>query len=223
MKRLKSGASRAMWICLGASLLAARGDLCAPVRAEQGTLSSRRDYRIDRGRSRVTVETHSTSLLSSSTHRHLLAARDFRGQVSLVPEAMDTTVVDFNVRADSLSILDDMSEPSRHDIDLAIRRTLEASRFPRIVFHSSKATAGPLGSDIHDVTATGTLELHGVRRPLTLSAQVGLDGDTLRIRGTCTLRQTDYGLVPFSLGQGTIKVEDDVTLTFDLVATGRAP
>jgi len=200
------------------SLLAARGD-CSPARAEPGALSSRRDYRIDRARSRVTVETHTTSLLSFSTHGHLLAARDFRGQISLVPGVMETTVVDFNVRADSLTILDEMSEPSRRDIDQAIRSALDASRFPRIVFHSSKATASPVGPDIHDVTASGTLELHGVRRPLTLSAQVTLDGDTLRVRGACTLRQSDYGLIPFSLGQGTIKVEDDVTLTFDLVAT----
>jgi len=200
------------------ALVATPVEAFAPVRARPSTLSTRRDYRIDRARSRVTVETHSTSLLSYSARTQLLAARDFRGQVSLVTGMLETTVVDFTVRADSLTILDQMSEASRRDIDLAIHRSLDAARFPRIVFHSSNATADAVGPDIHDVAAAGTLDLHGVRRPLTVAAQVSLEGDILRIRGACTLRQTDHGLVPFTLGNGTINVADDVTLTFDLVA-----
>lgn len=207
---------------VGLSLVAFHAHRSPPARADAGTLSARRSYRIDPQRSRITVETQSTSLLSSSPHKHLLAARDFRGQASLVPGIMETTVVDFSVRADSLTILDDMSEPSRRDIDLAIRRTLEADRFPRIAFHSSTATADLVGPDAYAVAASGTLDLHGVRRALTVSGQVEVDGDTLRIRGACTLRQTDYGLVPFSMGKGAITVADDVTLTFELVAVAPA-
>jgi len=210
---------RKVFFCVALSLGALSTGPSSVGNADAGTLTSRRYYRIDRGRSRVTVETRTTTLLSYSAHIHLLAARDFRGQVSLVPGAMETTVVDFNVRADSLTILDQMSEPGRRDVDMAIRRALETGKFPRIVFHSSSATADPVGPDVYDVTASGALDLHGVRRPLTLAAQVSVDGDTLRIRGACTLRQTDYGLVPFSLGHGTITVADEATLTFDLVAT----
>src|SRR5205085_9396932 len=111
-----------------------------------------------------------------------------------------------------------MSEPSRRDIDLAIRRVLDATRHPRIAFQSSNAAAQGIGPNVYDVAASGTLELHGVRRPVTVSAQVSTEGDALRIRGACTLRQTDYGLVPFSLGKGSITVADEVTLTFALVA-----
>jgi len=167
----------------------------------------------------VTIETHSSTLLSSSARSHLLRAGDFRGQVSLVPQMMETTVVDFTVRADSLTILDEMSEPSRRDIDLAVRKVLDSARYPRIVFRSTAASAKPIGPNLYEVAASGTLELHGVRRPLTVSAQVSVEQDLLRIRGRCTLRQTDYGLVPFSLGKGAINVADDVTLTFELVAT----
>ena len=209
----------AVWICIGLSLPSVRIDGPSLAQAQAGTLSSRRSYRIDRDRSRVTVETHTGSLLSYSAHSHRLGARDFRGQVSLVPGAMETTVVDFIVRADSLTILDEMSEPSRRDVDLAIRRTLEARRHPQIVFHSRTAATELVGPDIHHVKVSGALELHGVRRPLDVSAQVFVEGDSLRIQGACTLRQTDYGLVPFSLGDGTITVADEVTLAFDLIAT----
>ena len=219
MKTHRGGCFAATWICLGLSMVGLPLHPPALARAEAGALSSRRHYRVDRARSRITIETRSSSLLTSATRVHLLAAREFQGQVSLIPGMMETTVVDFAARADSLTILDEMSEPSRRDIDLAIRRVLDATRYPHIAFHSSKASADPIGPDVYDVAASGMLDLHGVRRPLTVSAQVSTQGDVLRIRGACTLRQTDYGLVPFSLGKGAINVEDDVTLTFDLVAT----
>jgi len=222
MRRVSSGRSWATCMCVLLSVAAIQADQSTPARAQAGTLAARRSYRIDHDRSRITVETRSTGLLSYSAHRHLLSAREFRGQVSLVPGMLETTVVDFSVRADSLTILDDMSEPSRRDIDLAIRRTLEADRFPRIVFHSSYARADLVGPDIYEVAASGTLDLHGVRRALTVSGQLAVDGGTVHIHGTCTLRQTDYGLVPFSTGKGTLNVADDVTLTFDLVATAPA-
>jgi len=207
------------WVCLGLSLLVTQAPLWSRAGAEPTPAAARRLYRIDRGRSRVTIETHSSTLLSDSTRTHLLGARDFRGELSMVPDMLETTAVDFTVRADSLGILDQMSDPSRRDIDLAIRKVLDSARYPRIVFHSSAGSAKRIGPEVYDVAASGTLELHGVRRPLTVSAQVAVEHDALRIRGKCPVRQTDYGMVPFSLGKGAINVADEVTLTFDLVAT----
>jgi polyisoprenoid-binding protein YceI len=187
--------------------------------AAPGTLAPRRYYRIEQDRSRVTIETRTRSLLSQAMRSHVLAARDFRGQVSLVPGAPETIVADFTVRADSLTITDEMSETSRRDVDRAIKKALEASRFPLIAFHASASRATAVRPDDYDVAASGTLDLHGVQRPLTVPAQVSSEGDALHIRGSITLRQTDYGLAPVSTGKEAMNVTDEVVLTFTLVAT----
>jgi hypothetical protein len=43
-------------------------------------------------------------------------------------------------------------------------------------------------------------------------------GDTLRSQGEVTLRQTDYGIKPVSVAGGTLKLKDDVKVTFDVLA-----
>lgn len=206
------------WLCFGI-LAAVQIHPSSRAWAAPGTLAPRRYYRIESDRSRVTIETRTRSLLSQAMRSHLLAARDFKGQVSLVPGALDTIVADFTVRADSLTITDEMSETSRRDVDRAIKKALEASRYPLISFHASGSRATAVRPDQYNVAASGTLDLHGVQRPLTVSAQVSLDGDSLRIRGAVTLRQTDYGLAPLSTGREAMNVEDEVALTFTLVAT----
>jgi hypothetical protein len=40
-------------------------------------------------------------------------------------------------------------------------------------------------------------------------------------RGTFRLRQTDFGMVPFSVAGGAIQVADEIVLAFEIVATAR--
>ncbi len=68
------------------------------------------------------------------------------------------------------------------------------------------------------VNVSGNLTLHGVTRSETIYAQVTLTGDTLRAFGEFPLRQTDYGIKLVSVAGGTLKVKDEVKVTFDLTA-----
>jgi hypothetical protein len=52
---------------------------------------------------------------------------------------------------------------------------------------------------------------------------VSLEGDTLHAIGVFELRQTDYGITPFSFVKGTVAIKDTVTLSFDLVAERSSP
>jgi hypothetical protein len=61
--------------------------------------------------------------------------------------------------------------------------------------------------------------LHGVKRAVTLPARVSLDGNTLHAIGVFELRQTDFDITPFSFVKGTVTIKDNVTLSFDIVAT----
>ena len=52
---------------------------------------------------------------------------------------------------------------------------------------------------------------------MTVPAQVFLRADMVRAKGSLRLRQTDFGITPASLVGGTLTVQDEVTLTFDIV------
>ena len=46
-----------------------------------------------------------------------------------------------------------------------------------------------------------------------------LEDGKLRVRGGFTFKQTSFGIKPYSAGLGSIKVKDEVSFTFEAVAT----
>jgi polyisoprenoid-binding protein YceI len=70
-------------------------------------------------------------------------------------------------------------------------------------------------------TLAGTLTLGGVARAVAVEARGAWAGDeALRVTGRHTLRLSDHGLKAPSLMLGTMRVDDAVTVAFDLVLKG---
>jgi polyisoprenoid-binding protein YceI len=75
-----------------------------------------------------------------------------------------------------------------------------------------KGAAGVTG------TLSGTLSLGGQQKPITVVAAGRREADgSLRVTGTHELKMTEYGLKPPSLMMGTMKVDNKVTVHFDLL------
>ena len=98
-----------------------------------------------------------------------------------------------------------------------MRKALKAKEFPTVVF---RATSYDLarGTESVGVTLNGTLTLGGVEKPITVNAQAkpGTDG-TLVVSGTREVRMTEFGLKPPSLMLGTMKVDEKITVGFEVV------
>ncbi len=58
----------------------------------------------------------------------------------------------------------------------------------------------------------GELNLLGTRRPLTFEITIGDDG---RLVGEATIKQSDWGIKPYSALFGTLKVADDLKVEID--------
>ena len=87
---------------------------------------------------------------------------------------------------------------------------------PRILFRlSSYEIARAAGTATG--TLNGTLELGGVKKPITITAVGKPEGEMLRVTGSYPVLMSDYGLTPPSLMFGRIKVGDKVTVKFDLL------
>ena len=63
------------------------------------------------------------------------------------------------------------------------------------------------------------LTMEGTTRKVPVTAEVTIDPDSIRARGSFTTKQTDFGIKPYKGGPaGTVKVADRVTFCFDLLA-----
>ena len=91
-------------------------------------------------------------------------------------------------------------------------KSLEARRFPRIRYRSDDIE--PTGDGYR---LTGTLEIHGKSRQRVIDLRVKDLGDTWRMSCEADVAQTEFGVKPYSMLMGAIKVVDIVTVSFTAV------
>jgi polyisoprenoid-binding protein YceI len=176
-------------------------------------------YALDPGLSRFTARACATGLLASLGHNPSFAIRQFSGEAKFSPEAPEQSSLRIVVQSASLELSDQVSDKDRREIERAMRNeVLETARFPEIVFEASNPSLSKGGETLYWVNLTGKLTLHGVTQPQQITAQVTVTGDQLRASGEFNVRQSSYGIKPVSVVGGTMKIKDDVKVTFDFVA-----
>jgi polyisoprenoid-binding protein YceI len=98
-----------------------------------------------------------------------------------------------------------------------MRKALKAKEFPTVVFRAASYDLTRTNESV-GVTLNGTLTLGGVEKPITVNAQAkpGADG-TLIVSGTREVRMTEFSLKPPTLMLGTMKVDEKITVGFEVV------
>lgn len=91
-------------------------------------------------------------------------------------------------------------------------KSLSASRFPVIRY-----TADVIDEVDDGYRLTGTLEIRGESQDHVIDVHTEDLGDSWRLSVESTIRQSDYGIKPYSLLMGTVQVADEVSLTFSAV------
>jgi polyisoprenoid-binding protein YceI len=178
-----------------------------------------RNFQIDAKRSRFIVETETTGLSAMFAHDHRIEVRDFSGQAVFRRDQPKASSLQMTVRAPALFLLGEENIGARQSVETALREdVLQTQKFPEITFKSRAITAERRGDGTYDARITGELKLHGVKRQITIPARIAVDGGTLHAIGVFDLRQTDYGITPFSFSGGSVGIKDTVTLSFDILA-----
>jgi polyisoprenoid-binding protein YceI len=171
-------------------------------------------YRLAPG-SRLMVKTGKAGLFGFAGHTHLVQARAFQGEVVYFPKAPSNSRLRITVVTDSLEVMTPPDTAEIRKVTAAMHAdVLHTSEHHEITLVSRQAT--PTKDGFHLLTA---LTLVGQTRelPVDVMAQVGLD--TLRASTHFTIKQTDFGIKPYSGGPGgTVKVAD--RLLFDIRAVG---
>ncbi|MGI9106948.1 MAG: YceI family protein [Pyrinomonadaceae bacterium] len=184
---------------------------------EQGNIAVR--YRIDAEQSRFTVQGSAQGLLSMFGHDPVIAICGFGGDARFVPGTLAQASLLMLVQANSLAVVNKVSEKDHREIERAMRdEVLEIALYPEIVFMSTKISATQTAKGRYQASIAGKLTLHGVTRDQLIDARLSVDGANLRAQGEFALRQTDYNIKPVSVAGGTLKMKDELKLSFDITA-----
>lgn len=175
-------------------------------------------YAVQTASSRFTVQAFAAGLLSALGHNPVIAVSDFSGEVMLAEE-IENSSVNLTVAAASLTVTNDVKEKDRIEIERIMHENvLQTEQYPEITYTCSRVSASKSGEGQYWAALNGNLTLHGVTRPLTISARVAVNGDTLRASGNFALLQSDYGIEIVSVAGGALKAKDEVRFAFEIVA-----
>ena len=177
-------------------------------------------YRLIPEQSKFTVQAFAEGLFSAFGHDPVLAIKDFTGEAQFVPGSFESASLKITIKADSIVLSNEVSEKDRLEIEQTMReQVLEIAKYPEIVFVSSNISVTRLAEGRYRARIIGDLTFHGVtQKNLWITAQVTVSGESLKAQGDFTLKQTDFGIKPFSVVGGTIKLKNELKFSFDIEA-----
>jgi hypothetical protein len=181
-------------------------------------------YELGPGAGRVLVKTGREGLAARAGHDLTLEITQWSAQVT-VPDAEGGGIAAATVTAEldlgSLAVREGtggakpLSDRDRRDIQGQVRKILGDGA--KASFTSSQVIPSPSGSPSAGGSASGaiegTLTLRGTSRPARLQVVSPAQG---RYQGSTTIRQTDFGITPYSGFFGTLKLKNEVTVEFEV-------
>lgn len=178
-----------------------------------------RVYTLDLTQSVVNLTLTQEGLLSKRYPAHQVAVKNFNGKITL-PRDERQTAVEFEAEAKSFVNVDKtMSEFERRGFhDVLQNKVLESARFPIIKFKAANVSQLKKSGDTRTFTLNGELSLRGVTKSVSLPVSVTLAADQLRATGEAKLKQSDFGIEPYSGNMGLVKIGDELKVNFSIVA-----
>jgi polyisoprenoid-binding protein YceI len=177
-------------------------------------------YLIDAKGSTFTVRPFAAGMLSAFGHNPIVAIPDFQGEVQWTSSALEDASLRLVIQAASLVVTDDISNKDRQEIERRMQNeVLETDGFSEITYECPRVSSiQKMGEGVYSAALNGELALHGITRNQPVSARVTLKGDTLRAAGEFSVLQSDYEIKPVSAAGGTVKLKDELKLSFEITA-----
>jgi len=186
-----------------------------------------KSYDIVAERSNLRVLAYRAGSLATLGHNHVVSSDTLQGTV-YVAEPLSATTFELRLPVTGFVIDDpqeraaagpDFSAPvDADDIEgtrsnLLGEKQLDALNWPEILLRCRGATRVAEGWVLDvDITSRGNT------RRVEIPAQITIIDDELKASGAFSLRQSELGLVPFSVMMGALKVRDQIDVHFQLTA-----
>ncbi|AFM15637.1 hypothetical protein Mycch_0822 [Mycolicibacterium chubuense NBB4] len=170
-------------------------------------------WTLDSSNGQLLVTTGVTGPAAKMGHR--LTIEMTRWQASVQWNGGEPTSMELTTDVDSLEVLrgeggvKGLSGPEKVLARSNAVNCLDAKRFPQIRFR-----ADDIGKVDGGYRLSGTLEIHGTTRDRVVDLHTEDLGGTWRMSCEARVRQSEFGVKPYSMMMGAMKVVDEVTVSF---------
>jgi polyisoprenoid-binding protein YceI len=151
-------------------------------------------------------------------HDLTIAATRWKATVTVDVRAPTRSTLKVTVDADSLEVREasggaiGLIESQKAEIETIIReRILRSASHPKIRFASTE-----VAGDSRRASVAGDLTIGGVTRSTTLAVRVSGRASVPRVTAAASIDQTDFGIKPYSILLGALRVSDGVEIVVDV-------
>ena len=185
-------------------------------------------YRIDPAQSRVHVLVYRGGPMARLGHNHVMTVQGLSGRVWFHPQSVARSGFEMQFPVAHMIVDDgdarlaagpefppDVPEKDKAGTRANMLReeVLNGAAHPRIELRSIEVSGV-----LPVVQIAAAITLKGVTREVQVPAAVSIDEQRLQAQGEFTIRQTDFGITPFSVAMGAIQVADELRIRFDVNA-----
>jgi polyisoprenoid-binding protein YceI/protein-S-isoprenylcysteine O-methyltransferase Ste14 len=171
----------------------------------------------------LSIEVKKRGALKAFAHDHTIAAPIESGQVTWCPKSPAASTVALRVQTKKIHVVDpDFSDSDRAKVqkNMESDEVLDVAKYPEIVFVSEAVTPLEPEGATQVLSVSGKLTLHGVTRPAMIKVRITEEKGALVVVGEHVVKQSDFGMEPYSAVLGTVGVQDDVRVSWKLVLKG---
>jgi polyisoprenoid-binding protein YceI len=173
-------------------------------------------WRLDASDGELLIRTGVKGRAARMGHRLTIVMTRWQATVSWA--GAEPVAAELAVETDSFDVLrgeggvKGLSGPEKTLVRSNALKSLDAGRFPEIRF-----TAETIDKTDDGYRLTGKLHIRGKSRQHVIDLRTEDLGDSWRMSAESGVRQSDYGVKPYSLLMGSVRVADDVTVSFAAV------
>ena len=173
-------------------------------------------WRLDASDGELLIRTGVKGRAARMGHRLTIVMARWQATVSWA--GAEPVAAELAVETDSFDVLrgeggvKGLSGPEKTLVRSNALKSLDAGRFPEIRF-----TAETIDKTDDGYRLTGKLHIRGKSRQHVIDLRTEDLGDSWRMSAESSVRQSDYGVKPYSLLMGSVQVTDDVGVSFTAV------
>jgi polyisoprenoid-binding protein YceI len=173
-------------------------------------------WTIDASDGELLIHTGVTGRAARMGHRLTIAMKRWQAMVGWA--GAEPVSAELTVEVDSFEVLrgeggvKGLSGPEKALVKSNALKALDADRYPEIRF-----TADTIDKSDDGYRLTGKLHIRGKSREHVIDLHAKDLGKTWQMSVESTVSQTEYGVKPYSLLMGSVRVADEISVSFSAV------
>ncbi|HEY0940674.1 MAG TPA: YceI family protein [Steroidobacter sp.] len=198
----------------------------APLPSEEGATI----YEIDPRASVLHIHVFRGGTFARLGHNHVVSSRSVTGRVWM-RQQFSRSGFELSFPVEELSVDDPEARRAAGDDfppeipaadkegtrkNMLRKEVLDAENYPKITVQ-----AAAISGSIQAPNITASITIKDATRVVVVPARITVSGAKLTASGEFNVKQTDFGMKPFSVALGALEVQDQLRIVFDLTAVQR--